>query len=120
MDMPPLSRFIRNSPHRSRNMNMQLNSHSHRGEAEEAVRLICEYRTEMNTAVEQYMSEHLEVFDEGFRAMDEAIIKNDANGFIAGNTMIQETLGHEIQFRSQKEFDDLMPSDAWPLRRLAT
>ncbi len=80
-------------------------------ECEEAIRLICQYRKEMNAAVELYLSEHLEVFDTGFKTMDTAIMENDVNGFIAGNTMIQEVLGHQIQFRSQGEFDDFMSSD---------
>lgn len=84
-------------------------------ECEEAILLICQYRKEMNTIVEQYLSEHLEVFDESFATMDKAIIENDVNGFIAGNTMIQEKLGHQIQFRSQVEFDDIMSSDT-PLK----
>jgi len=80
-------------------------------ECEEAVGLICQYRAEMNAAVEQYLTEHLETFNEGFTAMDDAIAENDVNGFITGNVMIQEKLGHEIQFRSQEEFENLMSSD---------
>ena len=80
-------------------------------ECEEAVRLICQYRAEMNAAVEQYMTENLEAFDEGFKAMDFAIMQNDVNGFITGNTIIQEKLGYEVQFRTQEEFDELMTSD---------
>lgn len=80
-------------------------------ECEEAIRMICEYRNEMNATIEQYFAEHYEIFDESFETMDKAIIENDVNGFIAGNTMIQEKLGHQIQFRSQSEFDDIMSSD---------
>ncbi len=43
--------------------------------------------------------------------MDKALIENDIDGFIFGNTMIQENLGHNVQFRSQEEFDDIMSSD---------
>jgi len=80
-------------------------------ECEEAVRLLCQYRAEMNEAVETYLSEHYETIDGGFKAMDEAILLNDINGFIAGNVMIQEQLGYVVQFSSQEEFDDLMLSD---------
>ena len=80
-------------------------------ECEEAVKLICQYRAEMAAAIKQYMTEHLETFDEGFKAMDNAILQNDVNSFISGNAIIQEKLGHEIQFRTQEEFDDFMSSD---------
>jgi len=80
-------------------------------ECEEAVRLICQYRTEMNATVEHYLTQHYEAIDGGFKAMDEAILQNDTNGFISGNAMIQEKLGYTTQFKSQGEFDDLMLSD---------
>jgi len=80
-------------------------------ECEESIRLICQYRTEMNDAVEQYLSEHYVAINDGFKAMDEAIMQNDINGFIAGNVIIQEKLGYAIQFRSQNEFDDLILSE---------
>jgi hypothetical protein len=80
-------------------------------ECNEAVLMICKYRNEMNVIIEQYFSEHYTVFDESFETMDRAIIENDVDGFIAGNTMIQEKLGHQIQFRSKSEFEDIMSSD---------
>lgn len=80
-------------------------------ECNEAIEMILSYRKEMNENVEKYMTEHLETFNSGFAAMDEAIAENDVNGYLAGNAQIQELLGHEIQFRTQEEFDDLMTSD---------
>ncbi len=77
----------------------------------EAVELICQYREEMNAKVERYFTEHLTTFNEGFMAMDKAIVENDINGFVSGNVKIQELLGHEIQFRNEEEFEDLMLSD---------
>ena len=80
-------------------------------ECEEIVALIREYRAEMEENVEQYMSEHLDVINNGFMAMDKAIVDDDPDGFVSGNAVIQKLLGHKIQFCNQNEFDDLMLSD---------
>lgn len=80
-------------------------------ECQESILLIRQYRIEMNMAVEKYLSEHMETFESGFLAMDNAIMQNDINGFLSGNAEIQKLLGHEVQFRSHKEFEDLMLSD---------
>jgi hypothetical protein len=65
----------------------------------------------MNVAIEQYLTEHYYEIDNGFKAMDEAILQGDTNGFISGNVIIQEKLGYAVQFKSQEEFDNLMLSD---------
>lgn len=44
--------------------------------------------------------------------MQQGIAANDSDCFIRGNVVIQRVLGHEVQFRNQQEFDDLMDSDA--------
>lgn len=79
-------------------------------ECSEAVQLIKEYREEMNSIAETYLSSHLSVFSSSFSAMDKAILENDVDGFLLSNASIQQLLGHEVQFRSQAEFDDLMLS----------
>ena len=43
--------------------------------------------------------------------MDQAIINQDPDGYIAGNAEICEVLGRKPQFRSMSEFNDLMASD---------
>lgn len=80
-------------------------------ECEDLVEMICSYRKDMEQDVENYLSEHLSVFNDGFSAMDNAIIDNDSDGFVMANVKIQKLLGHTIQFASQEEFDDLMFSD---------
>lgn len=80
-------------------------------ECKEAITLIRQYREEMNQLVEQYLTKNIQTFDEGFKAMDRAIIENDINGFIRGNVEIQELLGREVQYKNQDEFDELMLSD---------
>ena len=80
-------------------------------ECQESIKLICQYREEMNLAVNTYMKEHLDIISSGFDAMDKAIMENDVDGFISGNAIIQDKLGHCVQFSNQDEFDVLMLSD---------
>ena len=53
----------------------------------------------------------METFEKGFLAMDKAILQNDINGLLSGNADIQMLLGREVQFRSEKDFDELMLSN---------
>lgn len=80
-------------------------------ECAEAVALIRQYRQEMNDMVSEYLSDHIQTFNQGFLEMDKAIAERDVEGFIRGNASIQELLGKEVQFRTQEEFDALMASD---------
>lgn len=81
-------------------------------ECQEAKEMICQYRREMDAAVEKHLSEHMQGFKCGFQAIDDSILKNDVNGLILGSAAIQEALGYQPQFRSQKEFDSLIESDS--------
>ena len=77
----------------------------------ETIEMIREYRQLMEERVSAYMTKRLETFDAGFRAMDQAILDNDPEGFISGNVQIQKILGYDTQFTSFDEFDSLMESD---------
>ena len=68
-------------------------------------------REEMRQLTEQYFKEHYETIEAGFSAIDRAILHDDIDGFIQGNTMLQEMLGYQQQFRNMDEFDALMDSD---------
>lgn len=81
------------------------------GECSEIIDLIRKYRAEMEEGVAQYLSRHLQIFNDGFAAMDRAILENDTDGFIKGNVEIQAILGYDVQFSNQQEFDALMDSD---------
>ena len=80
-------------------------------ECRRSVELIRQYRTEMEETVSKYMSEHIQGFEAGFNAMDQAILEHDTDGYLKGNAEIQKILGHEAQFETKDEFDDLMNSD---------
>lgn len=81
----------------------------------EAIRMIKEYREEMNAMASRYLSEHIEAFDQGFDAMDKAILEKDVDGFISKNAELQSILGKSAQFKNFNEFDALMQSDS-PLK----
>lgn len=68
-------------------------------------------REEMRQLTEQYFKDHYETIEAGFAAIDRAILHDDIDGFIQGNTMLQEMLGYQQQFHNMDEFDALMDSD---------
>ncbi len=80
-------------------------------ECAEAVSSITRYRVEMERVISEYLRNHYDTFEKGFAAMDQAIIEEDIDGYIIGNSAIQEVLGYHAQFTNMKEFDDLMLSD---------
>jgi len=77
----------------------------------EAIQMIRQYRQEMDYLVSNYLAANISVFNEGFDAMDIAIIENDIDGFLGGNAQIQNALRRTAQFSTQEEFDELMDSD---------
>ncbi len=68
-------------------------------------------REEMRQLTEQYFKDHYETIEAGFAAIDRAILHDDIDGFIQGNTMLQEMFGYQQQFHNMDEFDALMDSD---------
>lgn len=79
-------------------------------ENEEIVQEIRSYRLKLNEFVNTYVSEHIDKYQNGFLAMDKAIVEHDTDGFISANADIQSALGYKAQFTNQDEFDDLMKS----------
>lgn len=77
----------------------------------ETIEMIREYRQLMEERVSAYLTDRLETFDAGFKAMDKAIMDNDPEGFISSNIRIQQILGYDTQFTNFDEFDSLMESD---------
>ena len=80
-------------------------------ECEEKIRVINEYRDQIETVVNEYMEDRLEIFDEAFELIDSAVKENDSEKFIAGNVKIQKKLGKDDSFSSQAEFDEIMFSE---------
>ncbi len=80
-------------------------------ECDAKIKQILEDRAVLNSAIECYLSSYLLSFHQGFELIDAGIATGDSDLLIQGNTMIQERLGYDVQFRNQTEFDDLMSSD---------
>lgn len=80
-------------------------------ECSRSAELIRKYRMELDETVSRYLSDHISAFESGFQAMDQAILADDTDGYLKGNAEIQKVLGHEAQFETKTEFDDLMNSD---------
>ena len=89
--------------------------HEHRvlvqQECEKSIALMRQYREDLNVYVSNYISERMEVFEQGISIMDSAILNNDTNGYIKGNIEIQKMLNYHVQFTNEDEFDDFMNSD---------
>ena len=90
---------------------MSDKSDKERKECEEKIRVINEYRDQIETVVNEYMEDRLEIFDEAFELIDSAVKENDSEKFIAGNVKIQKKLGKDDSFSSQAEFDEIMFSE---------
>lgn len=71
-----------------------------------------EYKAALEQRVCEYLIEDIEAFLSGFDLMKEGLSVGDSDLVIKGNVVIQKTLGREVQFTNQKEFDELMESDA--------
>lgn len=76
-----------------------------------SIEIIKEYQIEMHNMVEEYFVRHMETFNFGLDIMNQAVLSNDVDSFIAGNNIIQVFLGYDVQFRNQEEFDALMLSE---------
>jgi hypothetical protein len=77
-------------------------------ECEEVVRMIRQYRAEMETAISEYLSDHITVFHTSFDEIKTALDIGDIDGFISGANKITRKLGGEPQFENISEFESFM------------
>lgn len=70
-----------------------------------------EYKAALEERVSEYLAEDIEAFMSGFDVMNQGFAAGNTDLVIKGNVVIQKALGREVQFTSQKEFDELMDSD---------
>lgn len=80
-------------------------------ECDEHIKILTDYRAEIEKHVSGYLVANITVFDEAFDQMDMAVLNNDSDAYIGANSSIQKQLGKDMQFHSQDEFDGLMDSD---------
>jgi len=77
-------------------------------ECEEAIKMIRQYRAEMEKLISRYLSDHINTFHAAFDDMKNALRIGDVDGFIAGANTITRKLGGKPQFNTFSEFDSLM------------
>jgi hypothetical protein len=79
-------------------------------ECAEAVKMIRQYRAEIEADISRYLSEHIATFQEAFDGIKLALNTGDIDGFIAGANSITCKLGGKPQFNNLSEFNSLMES----------
>lgn len=70
------------------------------------------FKAQLEEKVSNYLAEDMEAFMAGFDYMKQGIASHDSDLVMKGSLVIQKVLGREPQFTSQREFDELMESDA--------
>lgn len=80
-------------------------------ECEKAIKMIIEYRKNLEKIVSEYLVDHITTFNNAFEQMESALEIGDINIFIEGNNKIIEKLGKDVKFKSFDEIDSFMQSD---------
>ena len=80
-------------------------------ECEENIRLIREYRQELEENIRKYLGTHMVLFNNAFDELKSSLKIGDVDGVIAGSNKISTALGKEVQFNNFEQFDDFMSSD---------
>lgn len=75
---------------------------------EEHIKMIREYRAQMNAIVEEYLSDIMEIFDESFSGIKEALAIGDVDLLIESANNITDALGGKKQFETMDEFNKKM------------
>lgn len=80
-------------------------------ECAEAIKMLREYREELEKGINQYIREKREIFDLAFADMKEALAIGNVDGYISSANQITKALDKEPLFENMEEFDKLMRSD---------
>lgn len=74
----------------------------------EHIKLIYEYRTNIERIVNEYLTESMDVFRESFSGMKDALATDDADWFIESANTIVESFGGEKMFTDMDDFNEKM------------
>ena len=77
---------------------------------EEHIKMIREYRAEMEKLISEYLSESMDVFRESFSGIKNALAIGDVDWFIDSANSITEQFGGRTSFSNMDEFDSMMLS----------
>lgn len=75
---------------------------------EEHIKMIREYRVEMEKLIREYLADSMDVFRESFAGIKNALAIGDADWFIKSANTITEKFGGEVSFSSMDEFNSKM------------
>ena len=76
-----------------------------------AVRMINEYKAEMEKCINARLSQQRDFFSQVFTEIGLAVDAGDVESYVAATNRITEGLGQKVLFRNRAEFDQLMSSD---------
>ena len=80
-------------------------------ECEVAVRMINEYKAEMEKCINARLSQQRDFFSQVFTEIGLAVDAGDVESYVAATNRITEGLGQKVLFKNRAEFDQLMSSD---------
>ena len=75
---------------------------------EEHINMIREYRAQMNEIIEEYLSGAMEVFNDSFSGIKDALAIGDVDLFIESANNITSSFGGNKPFETMEEFNDKM------------
>lgn len=80
-------------------------------ECEEAIRLLRQYRKELEEKIAQYLHNERVFFDDCFSRIQKAFDTGDIDGYISGCNSITEHFGKQPLYRNMDEFEEIMTGD---------
>ena len=75
---------------------------------DEHIKLIREYRAEMNKIINEYLADNMEVFNESFQGIKNALAIGDVDWVIDSANTITESLGGNKPFENMDDFNQKM------------
>lgn len=75
---------------------------------EEHIKMIREYRAQMNAIINEYLSETTEIFNESFSGIKDALAIGDIDLLIESSNAITDALGGNKPFETMDEFNSKM------------
>lgn len=75
---------------------------------EEHIKMMREYRTQINKIIEQYLTENMEIFNESFSGIKEALAIGDVDLLIENANTVTESVGGTKPFETMEEFNKKM------------
>lgn len=75
---------------------------------EEHIKMIREYRAQMNEIIEEYLSSTMKIFNDSFAGIKEALDIGDVDLLIESANNITDSLGGNKPFETMEEFNDKM------------